>query len=616
MTTLLKTTVGAALLATTALVPAHADDDVTAWRLFVADHETGTVSVVDAEARETLRTLELDGPTRLYRTESGEAIFAVQGAANTVSAISSGIAFHDHGDHADIDIEDAALLDVAFEGGKPSHFVEHRGDIAIFFDGDGTVATTTERAVLDGSSDVQEFDSGAPHHGAAAVFAGHVLITEPHPEDSTNLPIGIKTLEMSGEAIGDLAECPDLHGEASSGNIMVFACETGLLVVTPERGEPKIALLAYSEDLPDGKVTTLIGGVGLQYFMGNYGPNAIVLIDPVEEANAFRLIDLPTRRVHFAVDPIQAKFAYVFTEDGSLHQIDVLSGEIAQSVLLTEPYSMDGHWSDPRPRIAVAGDHIVVTDPLAGKLHLVERDTFEQTGKIELDGTPFNIVAVGGTGAVHDEEEAGHSHGNGHHHAQEASGSHDHSDKDHDHAHSHDDAQIYAGYFDDSHIADRPLADYEGDWQSVYPYLQDGTLDPVWEHKAESGDKTAEDYREEYEIGYRTNVERITIEGDMVTFYENGEPLAGRYTYDGYEVLTYKKGNRGVRFIFERRNGDEAAPQFIQFSDHKIAPEKTDHFHLYWGDDRAALLEEVTNWPTYYPSSLEPDGIVREMMAH
>ncbi|PTW37588.1 ZinT/YodA lipocalin-like zinc-recruitment protein [Rhodovulum kholense] len=39
-------------------------------------------------------------------------------------------------------------------------------------------------------------------------------------------------------------------------------------------------------------------------------------------------------------------------------------------------------------------------------------------------------------------------------------------------------------------------------------------------------------------------------------------------------------------------------------------------FHLYWGDDRAALLEEVTNWPTYYPADLSGEAVAQEMMAH
>ncbi|TIU09386.1 MAG: ZinT family metal-binding protein, partial [Mesorhizobium sp.] len=104
--------------------------------------------------------------------------------------------------------------------------------------------------------------------------------------------------------------------------------------------------------------------------------------------------------------------------------------------------------------------------------------------------------------------------------------------------------------------------------------------------------------------------------GDTVKFFKDGKPLEARYASDGYEILTYEKGNRGVRFIFKKTEGDAATPQYIQFSDHKIAPEAAGHYHLYWGKDRAALLDEVTNWPTYYPSSLSADEIVREMMAH
>ncbi|MCW4153799.1 metal-binding protein ZinT [Halomonas sp. 18H] len=40
------------------------------------------------------------------------------------------------------------------------------------------------------------------------------------------------------------------------------------------------------------------------------------------------------------------------------------------------------------------------------------------------------------------------------------------------------------------------------------------------------------------------------------------------------------------------------------------------HYHLYWVDDRAALLEEVKNWATYYPSSFSGEQIVEAMKAH
>ena len=123
-------------------------------------------------------------------------------------------------------------------------------------------------------------------------------------------------------------------------------------------------------------------------------------IDPTAET-PFHLVDLPTRRVHFAVDPIRPKFAYVLTEDGKLNQLDIVAGEIVQSLVVTEPYSMDGEWSLPRPRIAVAGDVVAVTDPNAGVVHLVDIASFTEARTIPVAGAPYNIVAVGGSGTAH-----------------------------------------------------------------------------------------------------------------------------------------------------------------------------------------------------------------------
>jgi zinc transport system substrate-binding protein len=184
--------------------------------------------------------------------------------------------------------------------------------------------------------------------------------------------------------------------------------------------------------------------------------------------------------------------------------------------------------------------------------------------------------------------------------------------------HGHDEAskKIYQGYFDDNQVKERELSDWEGDWQSVYPYLLSGDLDEVFAHKAENGDMTKEEYKEYYTVGYKTDVDRITIKDNVVTFFEKDKEYSGEYKSDGYEILTYEKGNRGVRFIFKLVDGSKEMPRYIQFSDHNIFPVDSAHYHLYWGDDREKLLEEVTNWPTYYPSELDADGLVRDMLAH
>ncbi|RWP95050.1 zinc metallochaperone AztD [Mesorhizobium sp.] len=389
-----------ALLVSLSTSAAHAEE-VTEWRLFISDHADPKVTVVDAIDGEKLDTLEIKGPASLHRSESGRTVFAVQGSAGVVAGIASGISFEDHGEHGDIDVEAPKLAGVEITGKKPSHFVEHDGNLAVFFDGEGVARIISEKSVLEGKPDFREVKTDAPQHGVAVAYGSHVLLSEPNREKPDELPVGIRVADKTGAPIGGSHACPDLHGEASSGNIVAFACATGLLVVSHGDGSPAIRHLPYADSLPEGKTTTLIGGRGLQYFLGNYGADKVVLIDPTIESDAFRLIDLPTRRVHFAVDPVRAKFAYVFTEDGQLHQLDVVKGEIANSLKLTDPYSMDGHWSDPRPRVAVAGDKIVVTDPLQGVLHLVDATSFEKTGDIAVEGKPFDIVSVGGSGQTH-----------------------------------------------------------------------------------------------------------------------------------------------------------------------------------------------------------------------
>nr|WP_318540482.1 metal-binding protein ZinT [Terribacillus saccharophilus] len=184
------------------------------------------------------------------------------------------------------------------------------------------------------------------------------------------------------------------------------------------------------------------------------------------------------------------------------------------------------------------------------------------------------------------------------------------------HGHDEESRNINAGIFEDEQVENRELSDWEGDWQSVYPYLLDGDLDEVFEHKAEEGDMTAEEYKEYYTTGYETDVERIIIDNGNVTFFQDGQELQGNYENDGYEILNYEAGNRGVRFVYKLVDGDADMPQYIQFSDHLISPTDSHHYHLYWGDNREELLEEVTHWPTYYPSNLDADGIVRDQLAH
>jgi zinc transport system substrate-binding protein len=174
------------------------------------------------------------------------------------------------------------------------------------------------------------------------------------------------------------------------------------------------------------------------------------------------------------------------------------------------------------------------------------------------------------------------------------------------------------GYFEDSDVQDRALSDWEGQWQSVYPYLQGGTLDQVFDYKAKMDtSKTAKEYKEYYTVGYQTDVSEIAITKDTMTFtFTDGTSKQATYHYVGKEVLNYEAGNRGVRYLFETED-EGAAFKYIQFSDHSIAPTDSHHFHLYFGNDsQEALLKEMDHWPTFYPTDLSGLQIAQEMIAH
>ena len=180
----------------------------------------------------------------------------------------------------------------------------------------------------------------------------------------------------------------------------------------------------------------------------------------------------------------------------------------------------------------------------------------------------------------------------------------------HNHGYSH---------FADTDVQDRSLSDWDGDWQSVYPYLQDGILDEVMERKAENGSKTKEEYRAYYETGYRTDVSQITIdaESNTICFVKDGVAAKAAYAYKGYQIYDYASGSRGVRYFFEATDGDADAPKYVQFSDHGINPGKAEHFHIYFGNDGFdALSQEMDNWPTYYPMDMSGNDIKEDMLEH
>ncbi|MNV09311.1 hypothetical protein D3C71_998000 [compost metagenome] len=323
-----------------------------------------------------------------------------------VHVIKTGIVFSDHGEHRDLNVEDAALLPVTFEGKRPFHVVPHDDHAILFYDRGGKAEIIDEGALLDGKAKVRTVDTTAPHHGVAVTMGRYVLVSVPNTEVETKpdaLPprIGLRVLDREGKQVGEQAACTDLHGEATSARLVAFGCKEGILVARPGGADgPKLEMLTYPEDFPKAYTGTLLGGKSMQFFLGNYGEDKVVLIDP-DSKDAFRLVELPTRRVDFILDPANPRNAYILTEDGDLHVLDVLEGAITRKAKVTEPYSKDGHWRDPRPRLAVADGQVAISDPRHSLIRVVDGESLKETRTVTVEGQPYSIVAVGGSGASH-----------------------------------------------------------------------------------------------------------------------------------------------------------------------------------------------------------------------
>ena len=114
-----------------------------------------------------------------------------------------------------------------------------------------------------------------------------------------------------------------------------------------------------------------------------------------------------------------------------------------------------------------------------------------------------------------------------------AHGDHAHS---HDHAHAHDHEHSHGapmtemekkaanGVFNDSDVKDRALTDWEGMWQSAYPIMLSGEMDPVFKKKAEKDkSKTFEQVKAYYKTGSATDVSELKISEGVFGSHKNGE---------------------------------------------------------------------------------------------
>jgi DNA-binding beta-propeller fold protein YncE len=348
--------------------PGATEVDEPAQRLLVADADSGSVLVLDLVTGDEIASLELGGPASLYTEPHGRYVIAAQRDDDRIDWIDSGVWTVDHGGHGHYWAADPAVTDWGSEAAQPTHVVFHDDLLAVFNDGDGSYLVIDTHHLGDDDALVTIGETGEAHHGVAVAIEelGTILVTAFDPDgagDST-LPdtVVVVDLETGTEVERFDGECPGLHGEYSTGDVVAFGCTDGVLLLEwhgDHWASHKVAPPAETPD--DARAGTLRGGHDLDYLIGNLGRDALVRIDL--DSRSATVIELPTTAAAWSLDSA-TDLILVLDADGSLHTIDARTGAVVDSIELTDSIDLpSGHGGPPRPSITVGEDRAYLAHP-------------------------------------------------------------------------------------------------------------------------------------------------------------------------------------------------------------------------------------------------------------
>lgn len=408
---------------------------------------------------------------------------------NRIYVVDSGLAVDEHGDHFDPVTRRPTLLPYQLGHGgmedgeeglyNPVHFVSHHGLTAIFYDGINPYhaeshpdaveqkgyAVVYRDSDFDGSTEPPDPIFKRPvdyySHGAAVpVHEKLIIVTLAEPEGA--LPNGVET--YIGHDHGDFERvqefpdsCPRLHGEATWGPYVVFACldGDGILVLEhdDETDSLEATVVAYPGEYKSGGLaaTTMhedeVGHDDV-IFMVRYGPNqqdfAKVTEHDIEEGldaePEVLTMEWGSTERHraFAFEPVEGSAGRLLIQDqgadGENYHLDVLElGDMDHTmegegrfVVLTATGDLhifnlatDEHDTIPAiadclegvgcPSLALAPGFAYVSDPANGKVYEVhlEDAEIERTFDEGLDA-PTQVGVLGRFGYELEESHARH----------------------------------------------------------------------------------------------------------------------------------------------------------------------------------------------------------------
>ncbi|GAA4813201.1 zinc metallochaperone AztD [Nocardioides caeni] len=381
--------------ATTTPSPSVTAVEATTAQPRLAVSYDGGVLVLDAATGDVLLDHESEGFLRL--SPAGDGRHVMVSGPGGFTALDLGSWTDEHGDHGHSWTTDPRLTDFTVAAEEPGHVVAHGGRTTLFDDGTGIVTAFDD-------AELEHLDEHAPeldtwelpeaHHGVAVQDELGNLIHTVGDEESRS---GIRVATASGNELAVTDECPGVHGEAYAGDVAVFGCEDGVVVVDGRTISKVTSPDAY------GRIGNQAGHETSPFVLGDYKvdpdaelerPTRVTVIDTRDAS--LRLVDLPASYTFRSLDRMPDGDGLVLGTDGSLHVVDVETARVSRSLPVTAAWREPMDWQVARPLVEVVGELAYVTEPATSQVHVVDLGTFKVVDTLELPQVPMELSAVTG----------------------------------------------------------------------------------------------------------------------------------------------------------------------------------------------------------------------------
>jgi hypothetical protein len=416
----------------------HGDDIIieSMGRLAVLSVESAEANIFDLDDNSLLDsfTLTYDSSSLKVSADYRYATLVNRNDDN-VSFIDSGLWREDHGEHLHDYKQIPMVSSFELNGSRPTHVVNHDGQMAVFYDGDADAGTSasvqvlTDTNIANSSSDLPGIEYTTNMHGVAEPRGEHLLSTIRRDNaDSTStsliLPdqVGVYHFHDGEYELEQTLEvnCPNLHGASQNHEFVVFGCSDGVLVAEQNGDEYEASKLENIDDLGELRIGNIYGHENSELFVGvasAHGGGEAIFVNLNPEDGEMETIDWqPTT----GASPVSYSFAFggehflildnlgyltVLTQhehDGHLEFEYAGRIDISEEDVSTMPEGMSFSMT-----VAQNEHYAYVADPIAQHVLQIHIEDMEIEGDIELDFAPASISWLG---IAEEGEHDGHDH--------------------------------------------------------------------------------------------------------------------------------------------------------------------------------------------------------------